>query len=152
MNALEEMRTARAHQRVDWFVRRAILGAGIVVTFSITAFAQGSARVAAGEDAWNKAGCFQCHGASGEGGDGGEFPAGPSLRETRLDRTTLAETISCGRPGTKMPAWLDDAYTQSPCYGLPKGPAPAGLDRTPVLSADEVQALLDHLMAKIIGR
>src|SRR5450631_1898398 len=53
---------------------------------------------AAGENAWDKAGCLQCHGASGEGGDGGEFPAGPSLRKTRLDRAALAETISCGLP------------------------------------------------------
>jgi mono/diheme cytochrome c family protein len=146
------MREAGAHRCINWSVRRAILGAGIVVMFSALVFGQDAARVAVGEEAWNKAGCLECHGASGEGGDGGEFPAGPSLRETKLDRTALAETISCGRPGTKMPAWLDGAYTQSPCYGLPKGPAPAGLDRTPVLSLDEVQALLDYLMAKIIGR
>jgi mono/diheme cytochrome c family protein len=152
MRGLEDMREAGARQRVDWFIRRAIVCAGFALTFSAVACGQDAARVAAGEDAWNKAGCFQCHGASGEGGDGGEFPAGPSLRETKLDRTALAETISCGRPGTKMPAWLDGSYTQSPCYGLPQGPAPAGLDRTPVLSLDEVQALLDYLMAKIIGR
>ncbi len=115
------------------------------------AIAQAAARVAAGEDAWNKAGCFQCHGTSGEGGSGGEFPAGPSLRKTKLDRAALAETISCGRLGTPMPAWLDGAYTDSPCYDLPKQPAPAGIVSTPVLSADEIQALLDYLMATIVG-
>src|SRR5271165_7028136 len=57
------------------------------------AFAQD--QVAAGEAAWDKAGCLQCHGSNGQGGDGGEFPAGPSLRETRLDRAALVETISC---------------------------------------------------------
>jgi hypothetical protein len=35
---------------------------------------------------------------------------------------------------------------------LPKGPAPAGVVLTPVLSADEIKALLDYLMAKIVGQ
>ena len=115
----------------------------------VSAWAQDAARLAAGEEAWNKAGCFQCHGTSGEGGDGGEYPAGPSLRATKLDRATLAETISCGRPGTPMPAWLDGAYAQSPCYGMPKRPADVVL--TPVLSGDEIAALVDYLMARIVG-
>jgi mono/diheme cytochrome c family protein len=115
------------------------------------AFAQDAAGVAAGENAWDKAGCLQCHGASGDGGDGGEFPAGPSLRKTRLDRAALVETISCGLPGTQMPAWLDGAYTRRSCYGFPAGPAPAEITATPVLSADEVEALVDYLMAKMVG-
>jgi mono/diheme cytochrome c family protein len=123
----------------------------IAACASTPALAQDAARVAAGEDAWDKAGCFQCHGTSGEGGSGGEFPAGPSLRKTKLDRAALAETISCGRLGTPMPAWLDGAYTESACYGLPKRPAPAGVVLTPVLSADEIVALVDYLMAKIVG-
>jgi mono/diheme cytochrome c family protein len=110
------------------------------------------AGAAAGENAWDKAGCLQCHGASGEGGDGGEFPAGPSLRKTRLDRAALAETISCGLPGTQMPAWLDGAYTERSCYGFPAGPPPAEVTATPVLSAGEIEALVDYLMAKIVGR
>jgi mono/diheme cytochrome c family protein len=135
-------------------MRRAIAGLAIALsmTAAASAWAQAAARVAAGEDAWNKAGCFQCHGASGEGGSGGEFLAGPSLRQTRLDRATLAETISCGRPGTEMPAWRDGAYTQRPCYGLPEGRPPAGVVLTPVLDADEIAALVDYLMVEIIGR
>jgi mono/diheme cytochrome c family protein len=125
-----------------------LMGAG---SASTPAFAQDAARLAAGEDAWDKAGCFECHGTSGEGGEGGEFPAGPSLRKTRLDRAALAETISCGRPGTPMPAWLDGAYVERACYGLPKRPAPAGVVLTPVLGADEIAALVDYLTAKIVG-
>src|ERR1700678_2143242 len=81
-------------------MRATVLGLSFGTTLCAAAFAQDPARLAAGEGAWDKAGCLQCHGASGEGGAGAEFPAGPSLRTTRLDRTALVETISCGLPGT----------------------------------------------------
>jgi mono/diheme cytochrome c family protein len=128
------------------------LAAGILLGLPAFAIGQDAGRVAAGESAWDKAGCLQCHGSNGEGGNGGEFPAGPSLRKSRLDRAALAQTISCGLPGTQMPAWLDGAYADTECYGFPKGPAPGGTVVTPVLSADEVAALVDYLMAKIVGR
>jgi mono/diheme cytochrome c family protein len=116
---------------------------------SAPAFAQD--QVLAGEAAWDKAGCLQCHGSTGDGGNGGEFPAGPSLRKTRLDPAALVETISCGLPGTAMPSWLDGAYTKRSCYGFPLGPAPAEITATPVLSAGEIEALVDFLGAKFIG-
>jgi mono/diheme cytochrome c family protein len=128
------------------------LAAGFCLMFTASALTQSASRLAGGEDAWNKAGCFECHGTAGEGGSGGEFPAGPSLRESKLDRAALMETISCGRPGTPMPAWLDGAYNERACYSRPKGPAPAGVVLTPVLSAEEIQALLDYLVAKIVGQ
>ena len=130
----------------------AVLAAGAFLTISAWALAQDAARIAAGEAAWDKAGCLQCHGASGEGGVGGEFPAGPSLKATLLDRSTLVDTISCGRPGTEMPAWLKGAYTEVSCYGIPKGPPPTGLQRTPVLGAEEIEALTDYLMAEVVGK
>jgi Cytochrome C oxidase, cbb3-type, subunit III len=114
-----------------------------------SAFAQD--QVVAGEAAWDKAGCLQCHGSTGKGGDGGEFPAGPSLRTTRLDRAALVEAISCGLPGTAMPSWLDGAYTKRACYGFPPGPPPPEISATPVLSAGEIEALVDFLGAKFIG-
>jgi mono/diheme cytochrome c family protein len=129
-----------------------ILRLTIGMTLCTFAFAQDAARLAAGEAAWDKAGCLQCHGSAGEGGAGGEFPAGPSLRKTRLDRAALIEAVSCGLPGTQMPGWLDGAYTQRSCYGFPPGPAPDGTTLTPVLSANEVEALVDYLSAKIVGR
>jgi len=125
---------------------------GALMALVGSAQAQDAARLAAGEAAWNKAACLQCHGSAGEGGTGGEFPAGPSLRTTQLNRVLLVDTIRCGRPGTQMPAWLDGAYTEISCYGLPKGPPPAGLDLTPVLSGDEIEALVDYMMAKMVGK
>jgi mono/diheme cytochrome c family protein len=131
---------------------RIALVAGALLTLAASARAQDAARLAAGEAAWNKAACLQCHGSSGEGGTGGEFPAGPSLRTTLLNRAMLVDTIRCGRPGTQMPAWLDGAYTEISCYGVPKGSPPAGLELTPVLSGDEVDALVDYMMAKMVGK
>jgi mono/diheme cytochrome c family protein len=131
---------------------RIALMAGTLLSLMTSARAQDAARLAAGEAAWNKAACLQCHGSSGEGGTGGEFPAGPSLRTTQLNRVMLVDTVRCGRPGTQMPAWLDGAYTEISCYGLPKGPPPAGLELTPVLSGDEIDALVDYLMAKMVGK
>ena len=128
------------------------LGAVTLLLLMPSAHAQDAARLAAGEAAWNKAGCLQCHGSAGEGGSGGEFPAGPSLRTTQLNRVLLIDTIRCGRPGTQMPAWLDGAYTEISCYGLPKGPPPAGLEVTPVLSSDEIDALVDYMMANMVGK
>jgi mono/diheme cytochrome c family protein len=152
-------RRRRAAGRKRGLARRGvvILAAAAPLALAATASAQDAARLAAGEAAWDKAGCIQCHGASGEGGAGAgaEFPAGPSLRTTRLDRTALAETIACGLPGTPMPAWLDGAYTERPCYGFPLGPPPDGAEGvvlTPVLSAADIEALLDYLMAKFIGK
>ena len=115
-----------------------------------SAFAQDAGRIAAGEAAWDKAGCPQCHGARGEGGSGGEFPAGPNLHKTRLDRAALAETIACGLPGTEMPAWLDGAYSKRPCYGFAE--PPAGTVLMPALSPGEVEALADFLVARIVGK
>jgi mono/diheme cytochrome c family protein len=120
-------------------------------SFALCVSASAQDQVAAGEAAWDKAGCLQCHGASGEGGDGGEFPAGPSLRKTRLDRAALIEAISCGLPGTAMPSWLDGAYTKRDCYGFPPGLPPPEITATPVLSAGEIEALVDFLAAKFIG-
>jgi mono/diheme cytochrome c family protein len=133
-------------------VLSATLGVSFSVIIAVASFAQDAPRLAAGEAAWDKAGCLQCHGSTGEGGAGGEFPAGPSLRKTRLDRAALTEAISCGLPGTQMPGWLDGAYTQRPCYGFAPGLPPDGATLTPVLSASEVEALVDYLLAKIVER
>jgi hypothetical protein len=130
----------------------AALSLSLASVVPVAAFAQDPPRLAAGEAAWDKAACLQCHGATGDGGPGGEFPAGPSLRKTRLNRAALVETISCGLPGTEMPAWLDGAYSRRSCYGFPPGTPPDGTTLTPVLSAGEVEALVEYLLAKIVGQ
>ena len=110
--------------------------------------------VAAGMRIFRQKGdCQACHGWAADGRKmESQMPDGPSLRTTQLNRTLLTDTIRCGRPGAQMPAFLDGAYTAIPCYGLPKGPPPPGLELTPVLSSDEIEALVDYLMAKIVGK
>lgn len=155
INMAESIQDRRDIQRprlAPLAMRTAILLLSSCTAFSAPVFAQDAARLAAGEAAWDKAGCLQCHGSTGEGGAGGEFPAGPSLRKTRLDRAALIETIGCGLPGTQMPGWLDGAYSERSCYGFPPGAAPDGTVLTPVLSAGEVEALVDYLLAKVVGR
>src|SRR6218665_725595 len=58
-------------------------------------------QILAGLAVWkDRGGCFNCHGTFGQGGEGGHFPAGPSLRKTQLDAETLHLVIACGLPTT----------------------------------------------------
>lgn len=108
--------------------------------------------VAAGAAAWRLGGCQSCHGQFAEGGEGGEQPAGPNLHRTRLDRQSLIETIGCGLPETQMPSHLKGAYTEVDCYGFPLGRAPDRTDVRNLLTADEVAALADFLLAEVVGK
>lgn len=110
-------------------------------------------QVAHGLDVWkNRGGCFNCHGDLGQGGTGGHFPAGPSLRKTQLDLPTVRDVVSCGLPGTPMPYNFVDAYTKVSCYGNDLGPAPAGTAPGAALSADEITDLLAYLKVDVIGQ
>lgn len=107
----------------------------------------------AGLRAWRLAGCASCHGVFGEGGGGGEQPEGPSLRRTSLDRKALAETVRCGRPGTRMPFFLKGAWTTTACFGAPvKDEAPADVTGPGRLEAPVVEALVDYLFARVVGQ
>jgi hypothetical protein len=85
-----------------------------------------------------------------QGGDGGNYPVGPSLRNVTFDKETMVEVVSCGRPGTPMPAWLTGAYTEVECYGMPVGPPPAGLPVPAIFTADEIKALVDYIYATFV--
>src|SRR5262245_22400001 len=66
-----------------------------------------------------KGDCQSCHGWAADGRKmDSQMPDAPSLRETRLDRTRLIQTIKCGRPGTGMPAFDKFAYSDGRCYGM----------------------------------
>ncbi len=110
-------------------------------------------QIAAGLDVWkNRGGCFNCHGDFAQGGEGGHFPAGPSLRKSQLDLDTMKGVISCGLPGTPMPYNLKGAYSEISCYGNDLGPAPADVHPGAALSEEEITNLLAYLQARVVGQ
>lgn len=102
---------------------------------------------------WKAFGCPDCHGALGQGGAGVEFPKGPNLRRGYQDRAFLTEMVSCGRPGTPMPAFLDDAYTRRMCHGWlrPNEPVPLEVNRLRVFSAAEVAGVVQYVLERVQG-
>jgi mono/diheme cytochrome c family protein len=106
---------------------------------------------------YNTAQCPYCHGWAGDGAGEPQSSGGAAnLRETKLTREQLVEVISCGIPGKAMPRFDDTAYAEKRCYGgiteqavgqyLPALPAGS------VLTPREVNAVVDFLQARIVGR
>src|SRR5882757_4146972 len=132
----------------------AFLVAAALLGGTTIGFAQDEAKVKAGLTAWKSAGCPDCHGSFADGEkQRDEAPSGANLRTTRLDDDALKETIRCGRTNTGMPRFDESAYAQRGCFGQPAGAVPDTLYPTPrMLSADEIDALVIYLRARVIGR
>src|SRR5499427_10827849 len=118
----------------------------IALTCATAVFAQNEDRVKAGLAAWRNSGCADCHGAFADGEkQRDEAPTGANLRTTRLDAAALKQTISCGRPGTGMPAFDEGAYSVRACDEQPLGPPPSDLYPTPrPLTPDEIDAVVTY--------
>ena len=102
-----------------------------------------------------KAQCPSCHGWAGHGvHEDPRAPMGTNLRQTLMDADALFVTIQCGLPGTSMPAFDRFAYRDDRCYGMTAEeigdlkPPPG----RPDLIRREILALVDYLMAKVVGR
>lgn len=120
---------------------------------SVEPAAPGDEQILAGLTVWkDRGGCFNCHGTFAQGGEGGHFPAGPSLRKSQLDLETMHSVIACGLPGTKMPYNLKGAYTEIECYGNDLGPAPAEVNPGAALSDQEITDLVAYLGARVVGQ
>jgi mono/diheme cytochrome c family protein len=126
----------------------------VALAFAVGASAQDGAKVKDGLAVWKSTGCSECHGAFADGEkENDEAPTGANLRQTRLDNATITETIRCGRPGAGMPSFDESAYTEHGCYGEAAGPKPDDLYPAPRnLSADEIDAVVAYLRARVIGR
>jgi hypothetical protein len=103
-----------------------------------------------------KAECSFCHGWAGDGAGHPQSPGrAANLRKSQLGRDQLITVIQCGIPGTSMPHFDDQAFTDRRCYGMTA--AELG-DRVPTsppstsLQKREVEILADFLLAKVIGR
>jgi mono/diheme cytochrome c family protein len=103
-----------------------------------------------------KADCIYCHGWAGDGAGSGQSPGGAAnLRQSKLGRDQLITTIRCGIPGTAMPHFDEDAYTDKRCYGMTAEELGDKVPTLPTGSAlpdREIAVVADYLLAKVIGR
>jgi hypothetical protein len=110
-------------------------------------------QIKAGLLVWkDRGGCFNCHGDFGQGGEGGHFPAGPSLRKSQLDLETMHSVVACGLPGTKMPYNLAGAYKTEECYGTVGEEPPADVAPGAALSVQEIDDLIAYIGARVHGQ
>jgi len=130
----------------------AIASVAVMGPLAPSANAQAPAAKEDGGALWGKGGCANCHGNFAAGDGDAAYPQGPNLRQSKLTRDQLVETISCGRPGTAMPYNLAGAYTQTACYSLPLGPPPGEVTRGAGFSADQIQVLADFLAQNVLGK
>ncbi len=120
------------------------------IGLAVPALAQDNSGLAVGKSVWNRGGCFNCHGDRAQGGGGGDYPMGPSLRNIGYDKATMAEVVACGRPDTPMPAWQQGAYSRVECFGMPLGSTPPGMTVPAIFTADEIKALVDYIYAEFV--
>src|SRR5450631_492070 len=121
MSALLKLNAVRLEPRSE--AKTTVLTvAAIALTCATAAFAQNEDKVKAGVTAWRNSGCSECHGAFANGEkERDESPSGADLRRARLTAEEIKLAISCGRPGTGMPAFDEGAYTARPCAGAAGG-------------------------------
>jgi mono/diheme cytochrome c family protein len=104
----------------------------------------------------DKAQCSYCHGWAADGAGEPQSNGGAAnLRQSFLNRDQLIEVIMCGRPGTPMPYFDEQAYTDKRCYGVTEaelGPQVPALPLSTTLQKREAEAIADYLLAKVIGR
>jgi len=104
-----------------------------------------------------KANCQACHGWAGDGRKSdSQMPDGPSLRDTKLNRSGLVTTIKCGRLNSQMPAFDRFAYSDGRCYGKTQADLKSYPTRMPdppaTLQQREIDLIVDFLIAKVVGK
>jgi mono/diheme cytochrome c family protein len=130
----------------------------VTVAASVTApMAQPADNAAFGRRLYHdKAQCSYCHGWAADGAGEPQSNGGAAdLRQSHLNREQLVEVIMCGRPGTPMPYFDEDAYTDKRCYGVTQaelGPQVPAMPMSTTLQKREAEAIADYLLAKVIGR
>jgi mono/diheme cytochrome c family protein len=103
----------------------------------------------------DKAQCGFCHGWAGDGAGEPQSNGGANLRQSFLNREQLIEIIMCGRPGTPMPRFDEDAYTDKRCYDMTEADLGTNVPTLPpgsTLQKREAEAIADYILAKFKGR
>jgi len=127
---------------------------GILALFGANAAGAQDAKL--GKDIWiTKAPCKNCHGWGGHGiPDDPQAPAGFTLRGTKLTQAQIVEVILCGRPGSEMPYFDRNAYTDARCYGMTReqlGGMNIGQGST-TLTQREATALAIFIVSEFVGK
>ena len=149
--------------KYEWHIKNLFTLAAITifltVSMGILADHASAQNLSFGKRVWGqgKANCPRCHAWSGLGGVGEDerAPNGANLRDTFFDRDMLEEVIKCGLPGTEMPFFSRRAWEgDNKCFGMTAKEAgnlkPFMGERN--LIQREIDALLDYMYAKVIGR
>ena len=98
--------------------------------------------------------CGDCHGWAGDGDADIAQQSGPSLRESLITPEFAFETIRCGRPGTPMPSFRRNTWSEIiPCYGMtrPLDPPMQPNNSDNPLSDRFIQALVAFIFQDFIG-
>lgn len=132
-------------------------GALALVLAPLAAHAQPTDNTAFGKRIYHdKAICSYCHGWAADGAGEGQSSGGAAnLRETPLTRDQLIEVVKCGVPGKAMPRFDEAAYSDKRCYNSTEADLGSNTPTLPpgsVLSQREIEAVVDYLRAKVIGR
>jgi Cytochrome c len=129
---------------------------GLDTTTFRLAYGQGAGAHGAdeGKRVFMRANCMGCHKWHG-GGGGGYGGDALSLRNTQLDEAQIAETVSCGRPGTGMPHFTRDAYDQNDrCFGLTRKDLGDNIPPEPqtFLRPNEIEAVANYVVTHLKGK
>ncbi len=120
------------------------------------AWSQGAAaaETSAGVRVFKSANCAGCHHWTGTGG-GGYGGASANLRQTQLTTEQIVETIRCGRPGTAMPHFERDAYSDGRCFDLKAEELATG-DKPPepdhYLRPSDIDIVAKYVVEQLQGR
>ncbi len=138
--------------------RRSAVMAGIVLAaslFSGAAMAQ-AGNADAGQRVWREViNCKDCHGWSGDGNGDNAQMEGANLRLSGLDAEMAREIIRCGIPGTQMPSFRNNAWSQIiPCYGMtePMGDGMHPNQGQTTLADRNIDALVAYLVRDVLGK
>ena len=143
--------------KTRFHLRAGVLACIAIVAIVTSPMAQPNDNSAYGRRLYHdKAQCSYCHGWAADGAGEPQSNGGAAnLRQSFLNREQLVEVIMCGRPGTPMPYFDEDAYTDKRCYGVTQaelGPQVPAMPMSTTLQKREAEAIADYLLAKVIGR